>query len=384
MIIMVRYKGGFVHEPKAGIHKNIIVLDFRSLYPSIIVSHNIDVKTLCCSHKECKKNKVPGFDRWFCTKEEGAIPKRIKKILKDREEIKKKLKKHPKDEKLIKRERSLKLAANIQYGMFGYAKGPNFNVKVAESISAFGREYIKSMMKSAKKNGFNVLYADTDSLFLVKGSIKKAKEFVKKTNKKLPGIIKLEFRGLYKKGIFISTKTGKGAKKKYALIDKKGNLLIRGFETRREDWCKLAKDLQTEILKLILLDKVNKAVKHTKEVIKSVKRGKGKVSDFIISVQLSKELKEYKAIGPHVAAAKKIKEGGSPIEAGMVIMFVITKGRGSISQRAEPFEDVSIKDIDEKYYISHQIIPAALRVLTVLGVTEEQLLGESLKSFLKK
>ena len=74
---------------------------------------------------------------------------------------------------------------------------------------------------------------------------------------------------------------------------------------------------------------------------------------------------------------------GRPIGEGMPILFVITKGKGSISERAEPFEDVDIKDIDNDYYIGHQIIPAALRVLTVLGVTEEELLGESLKSFLK-
>jgi DNA polymerase elongation subunit (family B) len=93
-------------------------------------------------------------------------------------------------------------------------------------------------------------------------------------------------------------------------------------------------------------------------------------------------LSEYKVIGPHVAAARKIKERGRPIGEGMIIMFVITKGKGSISERAEPIEDVNIKDIDENYYITHQIVPAALRVLIVLGVTEERLLGESLKRFL--
>ncbi len=370
---MVRYKGGFVHEPKAGIHKNIIVLDFRSLYPSIIVSHNIDVSTFCCSHKECKKNKVPGFNRWFCTRKEGKIPKRIKKILKDRAEIKKKLKRHPKDEKLIKKEQSLKLAANIQYGMFGYIKGPDFNVKVAESISAFGRNYIKSMMKGAKRSGFNVLYADTDSLFLTKGSIKKAKNFVKKTNKKLPGIMKLEFRGLYKKGIFVETKTGKGAKKKYALIDKKGKLFVRGFETRREDWCKLAKDLQTKILKLILLDKVKQAVSYTKKIINNVKKGKGKVSDFIINVQLSRELSKYKATGPHILVAKKMKNRGKKVEAGMVIKFIITNKPGSISEKAEAASLVKRKQVDHDYYTNNQIIPSALRALSIFGVTEKEL-----------
>ncbi|NIO44039.1 MAG: hypothetical protein GTN36_00595 [Candidatus Aenigmarchaeota archaeon] len=380
---MKQYKGGFVRTPEVGIHKNIIVLDFRSLYPSIIVTHNIDVSTFNCKHKECKKNKVPGFNRWFCRKTKGTIPERIKKIIREREKVKKKLKRCPDNKKLKKRERSLKLAANIQYGMFGYVNAPNYNVKIAESISAFGRSYIQSVIKKAKKIGFNVLYADTDSVFLTKGSIKKCKEFLKKINKQLPGIIKLEYRGVYKKGIFVSTKTGRGAKKKYAFIDKKGNLFVRGFETRREDWCKLAKDLQTKILKLILLDKKDQAIKHVKKVIGKVKKNKFPVSDFVINVQLTKKLEKYKVIGPHVSAARKIKERGRPIGEGMPIMFVITKGKGSISERAEPIEDVDVKDIDSDYYIGHQIIPAALRVLTVLGVTEEELLGQSLKMFLK-
>jgi len=67
----------------------------------------------------------------------------------------------------------------------------------------------------------------------------------------------------------------------------------------------------------------------------------------------------------------------------MPILFVITKGKGSISDRAEPFEDVKLKDIDVNYYVSNQIMPAALRVLAVMDVTEKELLGESLKGFLK-
>ena len=248
-----RYKGGFVHAPKAGIHKNVIVLDFRSLYPSIIVTHNIDVKTFCCKHKECKKNKVPGFNRWFCKQKEGKIPKRVKKMLKDRDEIKKKLK----SKKLSKKERNrlekknlqLKLAANITYGYFGYTGSPYYNVKVAESISAFGRNYIKSVIKKAQRESFTVIYGDTDSVFL-KGNQKKAKQFVKKINKWLPGIIDLEWRGVYKKGLFVTKKGGEGAKKKYALMDKQGNLRIRGFEVRRGDWCNLAKNTQEKILKL--------------------------------------------------------------------------------------------------------------------------------------
>jgi DNA polymerase I/DNA polymerase-2 len=214
----------------------------------------------------------------------------------------------------------------------------------------------------------------------------KVERFLEKINKILPGIIELDLQGIYKRGIFIPRGVGPGtAKKRYALIDEKGVLTIRGLEKVRRDWCNVAKYTQERVLELVLDKKdVKGAVKYVRNVIKDLKERKIPLKDLIIIEQLTKPLSEYKAIGPHVVAAKKIKERGRPIGEGMPIMFIITKGKGSISEKAEPFEDVTIKDVDNDYYITHQIVPAALRVLTVLGVTEEELLGESLKSFIKK
>jgi DNA polymerase I/DNA polymerase-2 len=372
---MVQYRGGFVKEPKTGIFKNIIVLDFSSMLPSIIITHNIDVKTMNCKHKKCKKNKVPGFKRWFCIEKEGKIPKRVKKLLEDRKKIKKKLKKNPRNKKLILKEKQLKLAANITYGYFGYKQSPYYNVKAAESIAAFGRFYLKKVIKEAEKNKFKILYADTDSVFLT-GSQKKAKIFLKKINKKLPGIIKLEFQGLYKKGLFVSRKTGVGAKKKYALINRKGEMLIKGFESQRGDWCLLAKNVQKQVLKLVLQDKKDKAVKYVKRIVSNLKKGKAKYKDLVIKVQLAKPLSKYKVTGPHIAVARKLKSKDKRVEQGMIISFVITKGKGSISERARASQYAKLKNIDFDYYINNQIVPASLRALSIFGVTKEHLLGQ--------
>ncbi len=370
------YKGGFVHKPEVGIHKNIIVLDFKSLYPSIIATHNIDVETFLCKHRECKKNKVPNFDRWFCTKKEGKIPKRIEKLLKDRTDIKKKLKSKKlskKDRaKLEKKEKQIKLAANITYGYFGYPGSPYYNVKVAESISAFGRSYIKTVISRAKKNGLAVVYGDTDSVFL-KGGQRKAKEFLRKINKWLPGIIELEWRGVYKRGLFVTKKGGEAAKKKYALVDKKGDLLVRGFEVRRGDWCDLAKKTQRRILELILSEKNKKAVDYAREVIKNLRNGEFKLDDLVISIQLTKPIEKYKTIGPHVAVAKKMAKMGYEIKEGTMINFIVTGGRGSISDRSEPVGNIKKKDVDVDYYVERQVVPAAIRVLSILDIRKEDL-----------
>jgi DNA polymerase I/DNA polymerase-2 len=384
------YTGGFVKEPIAGLHDDIAVMDFRSLYPSIIATFNISPETFNC---DCCKDgyKVPETNYWFCKRRKGFVSTVIQELIERRADIKEKMKKLKKDSEewnsLEKEQFAIKTVANATYGYFGFAGSKWYCRECAEASAAFGRFYIKKVISEAEKEDFTVIYADTDSMFVkVKGELKnKVEKFLGKINKTLPGIIKLDLQGIYKRGIFIPRGVGPGtAKKRYALIDGKEVLTIRGLEKVRRDWSNVAKDTQEKVLKFVLENKdVKGSVKYVKGVIKTLKKGKIPLKDLIIIEQLTKPLSEYKAIGPHVAVARKIKERGRPVGEGMSIMFVITKGKGSISERAEPFEDVEVKDIDIDYYVTHQIVPAALRVLTVLGVTEEQLLGESLKSFLK-
>jgi DNA polymerase I/DNA polymerase-2 len=382
------YTGGFVKEPIGGLHEDIAVMDFRSLYPSIIATFNISPETLNCI--DCRKDgyKVPEHNYWFCKRKKGFVSTVIKELIDRRAMIKKEMKEKPKEYQRFNNEQlAVKTVTNATYGYFGFASSKWYCRGCAESSAAFGRFYIKKVIDEAEKEGFTVIYGDTDSMFVKAESNleKKVKLFLESMNKSLPGIIKLDLQGIYKRGIFIPRGVGPGtAKKRYALIDDKGILTIRGLEKVRRDWSNVAKDTQEMVLKLILERKdVKGAVKYVKYVIKQLNDGKIPLKDLIIIEEMTKPLSEYKAIGPHVIAARKIKERGRPIGEGMPILFVITKGKGSISERAEPFEDVDIKDVDNDYYISHQIVPAALRVLTVLGVTEEELLGESLKSFLK-
>ncbi|MEM5778124.1 MAG: DNA-directed DNA polymerase [Candidatus Aenigmatarchaeota archaeon] len=383
------YVGGFVKEPIAGLHEDIAVMDFRSLYPSLIASFNISPENLNCTC--CRKDgyEVPETKYWFCKRKKGFVSTVIKELIEKRAQIKEKMKKMKNSEewnRLNREQFAIKTISNATYGYFGFSGSKWYCRECAESSAAFGRFYIKRVIDEAEKEGFTVIYADTDSMFVkTKNKLKEnVKTFLEKINKILPGIIELDLQGFYKRGLFIPKEVGFGtAKKRYALIDENGVLTVRGLETVRKDWCNLAKNVQRKVLELVLNKKdIQGAVKYVQNVINDLKQKKVSLKDLIIYEQLTKPLSEYKAIGPHVVAARKIKERGRPIGEGMVIMFVITKGKGSISERAEPFEDVDITDIDVEYYIHHQIAPAALRVLTVLGVTEERLLGKNLKSFL--
>lgn len=403
------YKGAIVIEPKKGIHPDILVFDFRSLYPTIIVTHNISPETLNCGHKECKeKNKVPENEWYLCTNVKGFIPTHLSDLIERRKKIKERMKTVEKDslewKKLDSMQYALKIVANASYGYTGYFGARWYCRECAQSTTAFGRFYITKVVEMAKKEGLEIVYGDTDSMFvqfpMKSGNkkakmkrnqiIKKAEEFAQKVNKKLPGIIELEFRDLYEGGIFVARKGEKvGAKKRYALIDYEGNLEIRGFETVRRDWCELSKRIQREVLTTILRDKnPAKAVQLVRDTIKRINGGKVELDDLTILEQITRPLSQYEAIGPHVKAAQKAKARGRPVGEGTIMGFIITKGTGSISDRAEPVEDVKPGQYDPDYYINHQVLPASMRVLKALEYTEDEVLSgkiqKKLGGFFKK
>jgi DNA polymerase elongation subunit (family B) len=380
------YTGGYVLLPKEGIHDNIALFDFQSLYPTITITHNVSPETLdcnCCKHKpehdDKKKNAVPDeSNHWYCTSHEGFIPKIIRDLMERRLEIKKEMKKlrpgSPKYKSLHNRQYGLKILANASYGYYAYAGSRWYSRVCAQSITAWGRYYIKLIIDLAHQMGYDVIYGDTDSLFLKVKGISDAEKFLEKANESLPGIMELEFRELYHSGIFVSTKTGQAAKKRYALIDQEGKITIRGFEKVRRDWSNIAKDTQEAVLLAVLKDhSPEKAAQIVRNTIDDLRSGRIEMDDLIIYSQITRPLSQYQQRGPHVLAAQKAMERGRPVGIGMTISYIITRGSGSISERAEPSEDA--KNYDPDYYINNQVIPAALRVLSGLGYTEEDLLA---------
>ncbi|MBU0898568.1 MAG: DNA-directed DNA polymerase [Nanoarchaeota archaeon] len=373
------YTGGYVIEPKEGIHEHLALFDFQSLYPSITITHNISPEMVDCNCCEVE-TKVPDYEHHFCTEKRGFIPIVLENLVRRRIDIQKKMKKlEPKTmeyKRFNSRQYALKILANASYGYYGYPGSRWYSRVCAKSITAWGRYYIKNVMEFAKKLNYEVIYGDTDSLFIKIKTKKAAKEFLDKANAMLPGVMELDFKGFYKSGIFVLAKSGVAAKKRYALIDEEGNLTIRGFERVRRDWSKIAKDTQEKVLLAVLKEEsIQKAVLITKRTINKLKSGKVKMDDLVIYTRLTKSLSQYEQVGPHVAAARKMKERGITVKEGYIIGYIITKGTGSISSRAEPVSDA--KDYDPDYYIHNQVLPAALRVLQGLGVTEEKILHSS-------
>ncbi len=368
------YVGAYVMEPEKGLHEDIVVFDFRSLYPSIIVTHNIDPSALDC--KCCKPSEatsVPELGYRFCKKRCGFIPTTLERIIKERVKVKEEMKKYKRDSReyrsLDAKQWAFKIIANSFYGMLGYPRARWYCKQCAESVTSFGRNYIYKTIEMAKNAGLKVIYGDTDSLFCkLNGKNKKdATDFLKKVNESLPGIIELELEGFYKRGVFVT-------KKRYAMISEDDRMVVKGLEFVRRDWAALAKKTQEAVLEAILRDgSREKAAKIVRDATKNIFEGKVDLDDLIIYTQLTMPIEQYRAIGPHVAAAKKMRAKGVQIEPGMIIAYIEAKGAGSISERAIPVEDFKGMKYDADYYVENQVLPAVMRIMEVLGYREEDL-----------
>ena len=386
---MQTYKGAFVFEPKPGLYKEIIVFDYRSLYPTIISSHNIDPGTLNCSCCE-GKNIVPiegNKKYWFCSKKKGFLPTVLEDLVKRRMRIKEMIKRNA-SPVLEARSQALKLLANSFYGYLGFSMARWYSWESARSTTAYGRFYIHKVIDDAKKEGFNVLYSDTDSVFLaLDGKTKKdADTFREKINMELPGLMELEYDGFYPRGIFVSAKAGKsGAKKKYALVNPEGKLKIRGFETVRRNWSPIAKKVQENVLTIVLKeDNPEKALKYAKKNIEDLRKNKVLLEDVTIHTQLQKDIDDYDAIGPHVAIATKMRNKGISVGPGSRIEFVITREGKRIRDKARMPDEVNQSDYDPEYYINNQVIPAVEKIFEVLGYSKDDFAASKEQNKLSK
>ncbi len=372
-------EGAYVKTPEAGIYKRIAVFDFRSLYPSIIIAYNIDPSTISKSGTG-EYNEAPNGVR-FMKNPEGIVPKALRLLLKERGQVKDAYKKNPDDVFLGARSQALKIIANSFYGYLGYARSRWYSRDCAGSVTALGRSYIAKTIESAENAGFRVLYADTDSCFLLLGERQKeeALAFVKDYNKTLPDSMELELEDFYVSGVFVGKKGVEkgGAKKKYALLSESGRIKIKGFELVRRDWSNISRETQKKVLDTILKDgSREKAIAIVKEVVMKLREGRVGIGELVIRTQLRRKIDSYDGKSPELSAALKAISSGFRTKEemeGATVGYVVTKNGSSISEKAELAE--LAKDYDADYYINHQIIPSTLKILKELGISEDELKG---------
>ena len=329
-----KYQGAIVIEPQVGVWWNVSVLDFASLYPSIIKTRNLSYETINCNHVECKGNKIPETSHWVCSKNVGISSMLVGFIRDIRVYWFKDRAKNP---NLSESERnqsnviqsSLKVILNASYGVFGSENFALYCPPVAESTAALAREAItKTKEYCEQKLGLQVIYGDTDSIFVLQpteDNIKELEDWSMKTFQiELGTDYVFRYCGLSerKKNYFGITTKGKPIVK--GLMGKKKNtpvLAKRPFEEALEVLSEVQNPEELEVAK-------KQIIKIIQKVVREISKKEFSLEDLAISVTLSKKLAQYDSWTQPLQTAVQLiisfPEGEKP-SVGSVVSFIKTK-----------------------------------------------------------
>ncbi len=386
-------KGALVLEPEVGLHTDgcTIVLDFTSLYPSLIKAYNICPTTLLLEGEA--DHVVSPFGSRFVLPEirEGILPKIVDELMTTRSKVRKELKEEKDPEKkriLNAKQLALKTMANSLYGYTGYIRSRLYVMDIANTITSFGRETITNTKKIIEENfPFKVIYSDTDSVFIRTNitDLDEAKEIGEKISdfvSKRSGKLHLKYEKTFKTFLIL-------AKKRYAgwSFEKDGDIwkdkiAMKGIETVRRDWCGLTTDTMNRVLDIILKEQdIGKASKYVRSVIHELNKGLTPLEKLTIIKGITKEISRYNGIQPHVELAKKISKRDPTRKnwVGERLGFVIIKGNQLLSKRAEDPDYIKEKglEIDSSYYVQNQLMPPLERIFEACGLTTSELLEGS-------
>ena len=370
------YAGGLVLSPKPGLHENIAVLDFKSMYPNIMITYNLSPDTYIAPDEPEPASGVyiaPEVGHKFRKAPPGFYKEALTYLINVRDAIRQKMKAlNPKTVEyhvLDARQKAVKIITNAAYGYAGWVGAKWYIKPVAEAASAWGRHIILTASQMAEKAGIQVVYGDTDSLFLNfdETKIPKLEEEIKRELK-----LDVEIGEVYKRIFFTE------AKKRYAGLRQDGSLDIVGLEVIRGDWAEVAKKVQAHVLEIILKEQSpKKAVDYVRSVLADLKHRKVPIHDLILWKTLTKSPDDYAIKAPHVEAAKMLKEKGWRLTGGDKVGYVILEGKGRLYSRVKPYVFAKTNEIDVDYYITNQVLPAAARILAFFDVTEAELLKET-------
>jgi len=372
------YAGAIVLRPEPGLHENIAVLDFKSMYPNIMMTYNLSPDTYV-SPKEpippCGVYEAPEVKHRFRKEPSGFYREALGYLIKVRNEVRSKMKGVPPESAeyrvLDARQKAVKVITNASYGYAGWIGARWYIKPVAEAATAWGRHAILTAIKIAEKAGLKVVYSDTDSLF-IKHDVEKIGKLSKKIEEKLGLEIKPD--KIYVRIFFTE------AKKRYAGLLPDGRLDIVGLEVVRGDWAAIAKKVQEKVLEIILKEQSpEKAAKFVQQFIYDLWQRHVPYRDLIIWKTLTKPVDEYAVKASHVEAAKMLKKKGWRLTVGDKVGYVVVVGSGRLYERVKPYVFASYDEVDIEYYVSKQVVPAAARVLESFGITEEQLLKSGMK-----
>eukprot|EP00668_Euglena_longa_P046604 GGOE01062289.1.p1 GENE.GGOE01062289.1~~GGOE01062289.1.p1 ORF type:complete len:1052 (-),score=382.44 GGOE01062289.1:13-3135(-) len=390
----VGYEGATVIEPTRGFHNcPVTTLDFASLYPSIMMAHNLCYSTLLrnpAAMREDEYIKTPSGE-CFVRKEvyKGILPEILEELLSARKDAKRLMgsASDPMEKAVYNgRQLALKISANSVYGFTGATVGKLPCLAISSSVTSFGRQMISQTKelveaKFTKANGYDhdakVIYGDTDSVMVIFGysdlpnSMRMGREAAEYVSVTFVRPIKLEFEKVYFPYLLMNKKRYAGLL--YTKPEKYDYLDCKGIESVRRDNCPLVKNMVQNILNKILIDRsVDDAIQYAKQTISDLLMNRLDISHLVISKSLSKSGEEYAAKQAHVELVERMKkrDAATAPSIGDRVPFVIVKGAKGAKAFEKSEDPIFVLEnnipIDASYYLEQQLGPPLERLFEAL------------------
>lgn len=371
-----KYKGALVVEPKAGVYFNVSVLDFASLYPSIIKVYNLSYETVRCVHSDCRDNLIPETDHWVCKKRKGISSLTIGSLRDLRVNYYKPLSKDPSlspnDKNLYNVvSQALKVILNASYGVMGAEIYPLYCLPVAEATAGIGRYLISKTIEKCKELDINVIYGDTDSLFLESPSKKQLIDVSKWAEGELG--IELDLDKTYRYVAFSQRK------KNYLGVLPDGSVDIKGLTGKKSHVPAFIRNAFYETVNTLSKVESSKDFEKAREAIKSqlreeylrLRERKIPLEELAFNVMIGKAPSKYTETTPqHVKAAQLLINRGQEVKAGEIISFVKTTTPPGV----KPLSLAKIEEIDVEKYLDY-LRGTFEQLLDALGYDFDEILG---------
>ncbi|MCK5030043.1 MAG: hypothetical protein KAR64_01110 [Thermoplasmatales archaeon] len=336
MSLLVSDRGGLILEPVVGLHEDIVELDFASLYPNIMLSHNISPETMLCDCCPDSPNRVPQLGYHICVRHKGLIPEVLKPILFRRFCFKARSKNKNFDKDVYREmQQAWKWVLLVCFGYTGYRNARYGRIECHESITAFSRDILLTALEVAEHAGYEVLHGIIDSLW-VKGSngcvgpVRLSRMISEHTG------IRMDVEGRYKWIVFLPNKgTGVGALNRYYGLFDNGELKVRGIELRQHNTPEFLKNIQSCMLKVfsqadnakefqgLIPDALDVMLDYGKQII----RGSVDPNFLVFTTRISKNVTQYKVNNLVKSALLQLRDIGINVEPGQSIHYVVTDER---------------------------------------------------------
>lgn len=376
--------GGYVHSIDPGLYEWVVGMDFRAMYPSLIIENNVCFSTL---HPSGEVESPTGVH--FLGREErvGLLPRLLKELMSQREEIRRHLEEASSEEAAAYHrglEDAVKVLMNAFYGVLASSFYRFTNPKIGGSITAFARENIQDVIQRLEAKDNKVIYGDTDSVFFsppqedLEGCIATGRTLAEELS---GNGMRLEFEKVFR------TFFSHGRKKRYAgrVVWPKEDLVVRGYEIRRTDAFDLQSEAQTAVLERVLDNDIEGAVRFARDTIVQVQAGQVEVGKLVISRTVKDEARYVNPDSmPNVQAARKLATLGYEFVPGMKVSWVVTNAR-STPQEVEPY--VSGRAFEEEpdwAYYARRLAQTLGYIGEVFGWDEKSLLAGSQQATLFK